>query len=178
MLLKTKIFLDTADAAPVLIFDDLTGAQIDFDFRGTPDDVLARLSSHPLFAVAPNNGKPHAGPGRPKLGVVCREVSMLPRHWEWLEQQPGGSSAALRRLVDDARKREPEKQDIGALRDAAGRFMMVMAGNRPNFEEVTRALYAGNYERTATLMDDWPDDIRIHAQKLIARCSQANPQDR
>ena len=77
---------------------DATGRAIDFDFRGTPDEVLARLASHPLFAPAEAQEKPRTGPGRPRLGVVSREVSLLPRHWEWLERQPQGISAALRRL--------------------------------------------------------------------------------
>lgn len=173
MLLRTKIYLDSPDPDPVLIFEDQTGRQTDFDFRGTPDDVLARLSFHPLFAVPAATEKPQSGPGRPRLGVVCREVSLLPRHWEWLERQSGGSSAALRRLVDEARKNEPEKDETVQRRDAAERFLMVMAGNLPNFEEVTRALYAGNYEKTAPLMHDWPADVQTHAHRLIARCTQA-----
>ncbi len=176
MLLETKAFLDTHESASVLIFEDQSGKQIDFDFRGTPDDVLARLAFHPLFASSPVQAPPQCGPGRPRLGVVCREVSMLPRHWEWLERQPGGSSAALRRLVDEARKREPKNEDIAALRDAAGRFMMVMAGNLPNFEEVTRALYSGNYDQTKPLMQEWPNDIREHSLHLVARCAQAEGQ--
>ncbi len=173
MLLQTKTHMDCGESDPVLIFEDHTGRQIDFDFRGSPDEVLARLATHPLFAATQGVEKPHSGPGRPKLGVVCREVSLLPRHWEWLERQSGGSSAALRRLVDEARKREPEKDDIGQLRDAAGRFMSVMAGNLRNFEEVARHLYAGRYGETKTLMSDWPKDIREHSLKLIARCIQA-----
>ncbi len=175
MLLRTKEYLDSPDALPVLIFEDQTGRQIDFDFRGTADDVLARLDTHPLFAPTPPKEKPQAGPGRPKLGVLCREVCLLPRHWDWLESQPGGSSAALRRLVDEARKRTPETNAVGAFRDAAGKFMLVMAGNLPNFEEVTRALYAGNYDQTTPLMTDWPGDIRAHAQQLVRRCMEAEP---
>src|SRR5512143_4094046 len=103
MLRKTKARLDRGERATVLIFEDRTGAQVDFDLRGTVDDVLARLPAHPLFAPAP--AAPRSGPGRPRLGVVSREVTLLPRHWEWLEQQRGGISAALRTLVDEARKR-------------------------------------------------------------------------
>src|SRR5262249_47731929 len=94
-LLRTKQHLDGDGSASVLIFEDQTGRQVNFDFRGTPQEVLERSD-----AV-----KTRTGPGRPRLGVVSREVSLLPRHWEWLEQQPSGISAALRRLVDEARKR-------------------------------------------------------------------------
>src|SRR4051812_33207367 len=96
MLLGTKAVLDAGTEATVLIFEDETGRQVDFDFRGTPAEVLERADA----------GKPRPGPGRPKLGVISREVSLLPRHWDWLERQPSGISAALRRLVDEARKRE------------------------------------------------------------------------
>lgn len=140
-------------AADVLVFDDDTGRQVDFDLRGTLADVLAR--------AAPEKPKP--GPGRPKLGVVSREVSLLPRHWEWLEGQPQGASAALRRLVDEARKREP---DTRRARDAAGRFMWTMAGNLPRFEDATRALYAGDRGTLEALTRGWPADVRDHVLRL------------
>ena len=173
MLLAAKRYLDAPDAEPLLIFEDATGRQIDFDFRGNEQDVLTRLAEHPLFRPAPVPQKTHAGPGRPKLGVVCREISLLPRHWEWLEGQPGGSSAALRRLVDEARKREPQKVDVTALRDAAARFMSVLAGNLPGYESALRALYAGNYDTLRGLLQEWPADIRVHTERLIARCARA-----
>ena len=176
MLRDTKAYLDGPEAAPVLIFEDNTGRQIDFDFRGTLDDVLERLRFHPLFAPVPAKEKTQVGPGRPRLGVLCREVCLLPRHWDWLESQPGGSSAALRRLVEAARKQTPEKDEVGLLRDAAGKFMLVMAGNLPNFEEVTRALYAGKYDQTKSLMNVWPKDIRDHAERLMQRCINAEVQ--
>ncbi|HLM72344.1 MAG TPA: DUF2239 family protein, partial [Polyangiaceae bacterium] len=119
MLLRTKAEIDRGPTEPILIFEDQTGQQVDFNFQGSPDEVLER--------AVPN--KARSGPGRPKLGVVSREVSLLPRHWEWLEQQPQGSSAALRRLVDEARKREPGKERARRARDAASKFMWVMAGN-------------------------------------------------
>lgn len=173
MLLTTKEYIDREREAQVLIFEDQTGHQIDFDFRGTPDEVLEKLKFHPLFVPEPDKEKSRVGPGRPRLGVLCREVCLLPRHWDWLESQPGGSSAVLRRLVDAARKQIPEKDEVGASRDAAGKFMLVMAGNLPNFEEVTRALYAGKYDLTKPLMQDWPRDIRAHAERLIQRCINA-----
>ena len=156
MLLRTKEYLDGGGGDRVLIFDDRTGRQVDFDFRGTPEEVLQR--------AAPE--KPRTGPGRPKLGVISREVSLLPRHWDWLESQPQGISGALRRLVDDARKREPGKAAARAVREAASKFMSAMAGNLPGFEEASRALFARDQERFEGLIRDWPEDIRGHLTRL------------
>jgi hypothetical protein len=158
MLLRTKAFLDRGGAG-VLIFEDQTGRQVDFDFRGTPAEVVARATA----AAAPR-----AGPGRPRLGVVSREVSLLPQHWEWLEAQPNGISAALRRLVDAARRRAPHEERARRARDAASRFMTAMAGDRPGYEEASRALFAGNAERFAELVRRWPRDVREHLQGIAA----------
>jgi hypothetical protein len=156
VLLQTKQHLD-GGGEPVLIFEDQTGRQIDFDFSGTPDQVVRRALPEPA----------RTGPGRPKLGVVCREVSLLPRHWAWLEQQPAGISAALRRLVDEARKREPDKQRARRAREAASKFMWAMAGNLPGFEEASRALFASDRKRFEDLIRDWPQDIREHLARLV-----------
>lgn len=132
----------------LLIFENATGKQVDFDLRGPIDEVLAR--------IAPKTSR--TGPGRPKLGVVSREISLLPRHWEWLEAQAQGASAAIRRLVDDARK-----QDSGETRakiDAVGRVMSAIGGNLPGFEEAYRALYARDRERLAEQIAEWPVDLR------------------
>jgi hypothetical protein len=142
--------------APVLVFEDQTGREVDFDLRGSLDEVLAR-------ALPP---KVRTGPGRPKLGVVAREVSLLPRHWEWLEEQPNGASAAIRRLVDEARKREPGEQRVRLAMDAASRFLSAMAGNLPGYEEATRALYGRDGGRFDELIRDWPRDIRDHVRRL------------
>lgn len=167
LLERTKQWLDErgaeggAENAGVLIFEDQTGREVDFDFRGTLPEILERA----LPAASPS---PRTGPGRPKLGVVSREVSMLPRHWEWLEQQPHGLSAALRRLVDEARKRDPGKDRERRARDAASRVMSVLAGNRPGFEEASRALFAGNRARFDAIVHDWPEDIGAHLRRLLA----------
>ncbi len=158
MLRRTKARLEKEADAAVLIFDDRTGQQVDFDFTGTADEVVLR--------VAPV-AKAQAGPGRPKLGVVSREVSLLPRHWEWLERQPTGASAALRRLVEEAKKNEGSEARARAHRDAASRFMWAMAGNLPDFEEATRALFAGDDVALARRMKKWPQDIRKHVQRLL-----------
>ncbi len=167
ILRQTKAALDRREFDRWLIFEDSTGNQVDFDFRGTIEQVLARLAHHPLFAAdAPP--QPHSGPGRPKLGVISREVSLLPRHWAWLEQQPNGISAALRRLVDEARKANGGKDRARAATEAAGRFMTAIAGNLPGFEEALRALYAHNVERFEEEIRDWPNDIRQHARRLAS----------
>lgn len=153
MLLATKDYLDGSEHEPVLIFEDETGQQVDFDFRGTPDEVLRRVESP---------SKPSPGRGRPKLGVVPREVTLLPRHWEWLERQPSGISAALRRVVEEAMKRNPGEEQTRRAREAASRFLWSMAGNFPNFEETTRALFAGDQARLEDLTVDWPRDVRRH----------------
>lgn len=162
MLQATKALMDAGEDRQILIFDDRTGQQVDFDFRGTAQEVIDRVEPQPAAA----------GRGRPKLGVVSREVSLLPRHWEWLEQQPNGISAAIRRLVDEARKREPGKERARRARDAASRVMWVMAGNLPGFEEASRALFADNKETLFALMVDWPHDIRTHLQELVTEADR------
>lgn len=156
MLLATKERFDRDPSERILIFEDRTGRQVDFDFRGTPDEVVARAVPEPA----------KTGPGRPRLGVVSREISLLPRHWEWLEQQPNGISAALRRLVEEARKRDPEEEQARLAREAASKFMTAMAGNLPDFEEASRALFGKDDERFEQLIRDWPEDVRTHVLRL------------
>ncbi|MFC3831893.1 MULTISPECIES: DUF2239 family protein [Deinococcus] len=143
---------------PLLVFNDHTGRTIDFDLSGTLDEVLAR--------EAPAPARP--GPGRPKLGVVSREVSLLPRHWDWLESHPNGASAALRRLIDEARKADPaaERRRMAIL--PTDRFLTVMGGDLPGAEEASRALYAGDGAAFRSLVQDWPEDIRLHVLHLSA----------
>ena len=149
----------------LLLFEDWTGRQVDFDFRGTADEVVARAEAAQASQEAQAAG---ARRGRPRLGVVSREVSLLPRHWEWLEEQPNGISAALRRLVDEARKREPEKERERRAVAAASRFMSALAGDRPGFEEASRALFAGDRGRFTDLIRDWPADVRDYLERLLA----------
>lgn len=171
-LLAVKKHMDQSESAPVLVFEDQTGIQIDFDMSGEPGEVIDRLAAHPHFASREEQPQARTGPGRPKLGVVSREVSLLPRHWEWLEGQSGGASAALRRLVDEARKHGNGKQLARAAREAAGKFMWSMGGNLPDFEEASRALYAKDDVKLRALMADWPTDIRAHLQKLVAEAAR------
>jgi hypothetical protein len=160
MLTRTKAFLDRSGGAAVLIFEDQTGRQVDFDFRGTADEVVARAAA----ATSPSR----VAVGRPRLGVVSREVSLLPQHWEWLEEQPNGISAALRRLVEAARKADPGASEARRAAEAASRFMTAMAGDRPGYEEASRALFAGDRERFAQIVKRWPKDVREHVSRLAA----------
>jgi len=154
------IKLGHADAhtEKLLIFENESGRQIDFDLRGSLDDVLQRL---------PGREAPR-GPGRPRLGVESREVSLLPRHWAWLALHPGGASAALRRLVEDASRRSDPEKDAQRRRDAAYLVMSALAGNRNGFEEAARALFAGDRRRLVALTARWPEDVRDHLSWMLA----------
>ncbi len=143
----------------VLVFSDESGKQVDFDLHGSLDEVLAR---HGLSGEGPKRG-----PGRPKLGVKGMEVTLLPRHWDWLERQPQGVSATLRRLVDEARGRETESDRERERMDAAFRFMSAMAGDLPGYEEACRALYRRDRAVFGALVGLWPADIRDHALRLL-----------
>ena len=151
-------------AAPIIIFSDTTGRPIDLDLRGSNDEVLARLPAGAKQADT-TSSEPR-GRGRPKLGVVAREVTLLPRHWEWLSAQPGGASVALRKLIDEVRRVSGDRDRLRAARDAAYHFMSTMAGNLANFEEASRALFADDARRFTGLIADWPPDIRDHIVKL------------
>lgn len=150
-----KARLDAAADAQVLVFDDADGRVIDLDLRGDAEAVRARLAP------------PARSRGRPRLGVLAREVTLLPRHWDWLAQQPGGASAALRRLVDAARR--DGAADPRLAREAAYRFMSAVAGDLPGFEEAARSLFADDRERFARHAADWPADVRTHAERLAWR---------
>jgi uncharacterized protein len=175
--LTVKKWSDAGSSSAILIFDDSTGRTIDLDLRGTDREALQRLpqpasSSDPTLPDSrPGEAR---GRGRPKLGVVAREVTLLPRHWEWLGAQPGGASVALRKLVEQARRANGDKDRSRAARDAAYHFMSALAGNLPDFEEAARALFADDRRRFGALIAAWPADIRDHAIKL-AFSDQAEP---
>jgi uncharacterized protein len=153
---------------PIAIFSDTTGRAVDLDLRGTADDIRARLAKASSTDSSQDAGPPAEprGRGRPKLGVIAREVTLLPRHWEWLNEQPGGASVALRKLVDQARRIGGDADRRRQARDAAYHFMSAMAGDFPNFEEAARALFAGDRRAFASHIAAWPDDIRDHVVKL------------
>ncbi|TWT15120.1 DUF2239 family protein [Reyranella sp. CPCC 100927] len=163
--LAVKAAGDGGTTAPLLIFNDATGRVIDVDLRGTTGDIAARLSS----AAAPrpdDSAPPPRGRGRPRLGVIGREVTLLPRHWTWLAAQPGGASVALRRLVDAARRFDDPRQKNRAAQEIAYRFMSALAGNLPGFEEAARALFAHDPVRFAQHAAGWPRDVRGYATRL------------
>lgn len=146
-----------ADHSPLLVFNDDDGRQVELDLRGRIEDVLAR--------IAPKAHPPQRG--RPKLGVTAREVTLLPSQWEWLASQPGGASAALRRLVDQARRSGASRRR--EAQEAVHRVLFALAGDLPDFEEVNRAFYAENWNRMADLMDAWPIGVRTYANRLVER---------
>ncbi|MFH1342773.1 MAG: DUF2239 family protein [Pseudomonadota bacterium] len=152
----------------ILIFNDANGRPLDLDLRGSERDIVARLpqpASNPQSAEDLPVPGPR-GPGRPRLGVVAREVTLLPRHWEWLGTQPGGASVALRKLVEAARRSSGDLDRSRAARDAAYHFMSAMAGDLPNFEEASRALFGDDRRQFVALIAGWPGDIRDHIVKL------------
>jgi hypothetical protein len=151
---------------PTVIFSDATGRPIDFDLRGSDDEIVARLPPTTAPAAVEEIPSEPRGRGRPKLGVVAREVTLLPRHWEWLNAQSGGASVSLRKLVEAARRANGASDRIRAARDAAYHFMSTMAGNLPNFEEASRALFADDRRHFTALIAPWPGDIRDHIVTL------------
>lgn len=174
--LAVKAALEAHPTSPFLTFDDATGAVVDLDLRGETAEIVARLAHRakaedrvrrmPRQTDA-SHGTPERGRGRPKLGVVAREVTLLPRHWDWLALQPGGASQALRRLVDDARRGDGGRSQARAAQTATYAFISAMAGDLPGFEEATRALFAGDRERFADHSRGWPPDIRSYADALM-----------
>jgi hypothetical protein len=159
-----KTLADAREPRSLLVFAHPSGRQVDLDLRGTVDQVLERLETP--APARPEEAPARRSPGRPKLGVVGREVTLLPRHWEWLNAQPGGASVALRKLVEQARR---DLQGTGRMRqsrEAAFRFMSAIAGNEPGFEEASRALFAGNREGFETQIKAWPHDVRDFVRLL------------
>ena len=159
-----KELVDGDEKATLLVFDARTSEPVELDLRGTVDDVLSRLP-HP----EPGAATPPRTPGRPRLGVVAREVTLLPRHWEWLAAQPGGASVTLRRLVEAARRAGAGEDRRREARDAAYRFMNAIAGDEEGFEESCRALFAGNRDLFESLTASWPAGVRDHARELAGR---------
>ena len=156
--------VDRNPHAAVLVFNRSSAAVVDLDLRGSEAEVTARLAAPAAPSAEP------ARRGRPKLGVVAREVTLLPRHWDWLAAQPGGASITLRRLVEAARKAGSGAGEIRARNAAAYRFMSAMAGDLAGFEEAARALFAGDRDRLSSLISDWPADVRDEVLGFVAGC--------
>ncbi len=162
MLRSTTLYLQDkqssgTDTEPLLIFNERTGSQIDFDFRGSVEEVLAKAIPEPKKRSA----------GRPKLGVKPREITLLPRHWEWLESQGKSASASLRLLVEAAMKQDGGEADIKKNLAVTDRIMMTMAGDLAHFEEASRALNQRNLSRFEECIKGWPDDIKQYLQQRV-----------
>ncbi|WP_346838274.1 DUF2239 family protein [Microbulbifer sp. SAOS-129_SWC] len=151
---------------PILIFDDCDSRPVELDLRGSEAEVLARLPT--VDADQPPPIEKPRGRGRPKLGVVAREVTLLPRHWDWLKSQPGGASVALRKLVEEARRANLGRDRRRAAQESCYRFMTAIAGDLPGFEEATRALFAGERALFGAEIAAWPEDIRSHCERIAA----------
>ncbi|MGO4387587.1 DUF2239 family protein [Microvirga sp. 2YAF29] len=167
--LKVKETMDSSAQEPVIL-DNTTCRLVEVDLRGTADDIVMRLH-------VPQGEQEDAaprGPGRPKLGVVAREVTLLPRHWDWLNSQPGGASVALRKLVEDARRMHQAADRQRESRDALYRFMSMLAGDQPGFEEASRALFAGDKAAFLARIASWPQDLHDHA-RLLSGAAFAEP---
>lgn len=153
--------LDGGVIADLLVFDAATSRAIDIDWRGPADAVVARLlpgsSSGGLVAR-----------GRPRLGVVAREITLLPRHWTWLARQPGGASAALRRLIDIASSADEAEDSRRRAQESAHRFLTAMATTLNGFDEALRCLFAGDRRGFQACTASWPEDIRTHGAELAA----------
>lgn len=159
----------------VLVFDDATGRVVDLYLVGTAAEVAARYAAEPESKHSPESPNRSADPGRPpkprgrgrpKLGVVGREVTLLPRHWEWLSSQPGGPSVTLRKLVEKARKENAQADRVRRAQEVAYRFMSAMAGDLPGFEEATRALFAGDRPKLERETEAWPAEVRDYVLEL------------
>lgn len=170
--LAVKAAARSHPSSAILVFDDLTGRVIDLDLRGARADIIERLA-RPTQTAAERNRPGRSeepvrarGRGRPRLGVVSREVTLLPRQWEWLAAQPSGASATLRRLVDEAKRNNGAQQKRRAAQEAAYRFMLGIAGDLPGYEEGTRALFADDRPRLEKWIANWPADIQMHVLRL------------
>lgn len=154
--LKVRAALADDPLATCLVFADQTGRVVDLDLRGSDADVLKRLLPD----------MPPAGRGRPTLGVVAREVTLLPQQWDWLARDSRNVSATLRRLIDEARRREGLHRPRKQVQESAYRFMTTMAGDLAGYEEATRALFADDEAAFERLISLWPRDVRTHALRL------------
>jgi hypothetical protein len=169
---RVKSFVDGHPDVPVVVLDASSSQPVDLDLRGSLATILKRLPK-----PSPGDSAPSAlptevasrGPGRPKLGVVAREVTLLPRHWDWLGAQPGGASVALRKLVERSQRASAEQDRRREATESAYRFMHALAGDEAGFEEASRALFAGNLERLTDEVAKWPRDVRAHLLELAAR---------
>ena len=158
--------------AQILVFDAVTSHVIDLDLRGTDADIIdrfpldTRAATNESEAETISSENTSRSRGRPKLGVVPREITLLPRHWDWLNQQPGGASVALRKLVEEAKRNSEAKQQVRLAMESAYRFMAGIAGDQLHYEEASRALFAGDREGFLSQLVSWPEDVKAHLVQL------------
>jgi len=167
---QTKLTMNRNAKASILIFDNATSQQVEIDFCGTIKQILSRIPEAQTEEAA-DTTLAARGPGRPKLGVVSREVSLLPRHWDWLNTQRGGASVTLRRLVEEAKRANAATDQTRQALESIDRFMRVMAGNLPGYEEAARWLYRKDRQTFEQIIAAWPTDVRKHLQQLADRIS-------
>lgn len=163
IVLEIKKRLGKVENNPFLIFSDLTGKTIDFNFQGTQKDILKRLE---VFVSPTSASHISSGPGRPRLGVVSREVSLLPKHWEWLALQPGGASGTLRRLVENEIKKDTGTMSLKQLQERCYQAMSILAGDLENYESALRALYKKEETTFLSQIKSWPKDIKKYVMEL------------
>lgn len=168
---QAKALIDANPLAALLILDASSSQPIELDLRGSLASVLACLPCEPSsHQTPPSPADVVCKPGRPRLGVVAREVTLLPRHWDWLSKQPGGASVALRKLVEQTMRAKHDEEQIRLARESAYRFMVTLAGNAPGFEAATRALFAGDISQLQLVIADWPADVQEQVLNLV--CSE------
>ena len=171
--LAVKHALASDLSSPLLTFCDQTGQVVDIDIRRSDAEMLARLppEGHQLQGnesaqINSEESSEPRGRGRPKLGVVAREITLLPRHWDWLATQPGGASVTLRKLVDSARRANVDRDRQRRANECAYHFMSTMAGDMAGFEEASRALFANDAAKFRQQTEAWPSDVRDYVRYL------------
>ncbi len=170
---KLRSHIEAYPKASIQIFDAVTSDRVEVDLRSSMPPAKGSPAQRKRSNSRDHQEIPAVAAGRPKLGVVAREVTLLPRHWEWLASQPGGSSAALRKLVEHALRSNSEVDRLRRARDATHRFMYAMAGDEPGFEEASRALFADQPEKLRDQIAKWPKDVREHTLSLVESGARA-----
>ena len=175
--LAVKHAMASGVTGPLLTFCDQTGQVVDIDTRGSDAELLARLpqeggqrqgnASAPIDSEESDEPR---GRGRPKLGGVAREVTLLPRHWDWLAAQPGGASVTLRKLVEEARRANVGLDRQRQANECAYHFMSAMAGDMAGFEDTSRALFANDAAKLRQQTEAWPADVRDYVRYLAYGC--------
>ena len=173
--LAVKHALATDVPSPLLTFCDQTGQVVDIDIRGSDAEMFARLppegchlQGNESALIDSGESDEPRGRGRPKLGVVAREVTLLPRHWDWLAAQRGGASVTLRKLIDEARRASMDRDQQRQTNERVYHFMSTMAGDMAGFEEATRALFANEAAKFHRLTEAWPTDVRDYLSYLAS----------